>query len=82
MMQLEIALPWFASCRASFSNGWYSTIRVGSTPQLAEIMILGLQSSILVANSLEANPPNTTLCTAPILAHASMETIASGIMGM
>ncbi len=35
-----------------------------------------------VASSLAAKPPNTTLCTAPMRAQASMPTIASGIMGM
>jgi hypothetical protein len=37
---------------------------------------------ILVANSLEAKPPNTSEWMAPIRAQANMATIASGIIGM
>ena len=41
-----------------------------------------LLSSILLASSLEANPPKTTECIAPILAQASIATTASGIIGI
>ena len=51
IMQSDMALCC-ANWSASWSKGWYSTMRVGSTPQLADRMILGLQSSIRVANSL------------------------------
>jgi len=34
------------------------------------------------ASSFAANPPNTTECTAPIRAQASMAITASGIIGM
>ena len=35
-----------------------------------------------IANSFEAKPPNTTECTAPILAQANMAITASGIIGI
>ncbi len=38
-------------------------------------------SSLSLMDSAE-NPPNTTECTAPILAHASMAIVASGVIGM
>ena len=37
---------------------------------------------ILAASSFDANPPNTRECIAPILAAASIDTTACGIMGM
>ena len=48
----------------------------------AAMMAFGVQSSIRTASSLAANPPNTTECTAPIRAQASMASIASGTMGI
>jgi len=39
-------------------------------------------SSIRLASAVALNPPKTTECAAPIRAHASMATTASGIMGM
>jgi len=51
-------------------------------PQLAERMTLGLASSMRVASSFGAKPPNTTECTAPRRAQASMATSASGTIGM
>ena len=45
-------------------------------------MSFALLSSILVASSEAANPPNTTECTAPSRAQASIATIASGTIGM
>ena len=39
-------------------------------------------SSILVASSGAAKPPNTTECTAPMRAQASMAITASGTIGM
>ena len=62
--------------------GLYSTTRLTSIPQEAETMTLGAASSIRVASSCAANPPNTTECTAPIRAQASMAITASGIIGM
>ncbi len=67
---------------ASSSSGLYCTMRPGSSPQLAEKISFGLASSILVASSLAAKPPNTTLCTAPIRAQASIAVMASGTIGI
>ncbi len=55
---------------------------VNSMPQVAVISTLGLASSMRTASSWGAKPPNTTECTAPSRAQASMEMTASGIMGM
>ena len=70
------------SAIARSSRGLYSTMRPGSTPQLAVRMSFGSASSMRVASSLAAKPPNTTEWTAPMRAQASMATIASGIIGM
>jgi hypothetical protein len=51
-------------------------------PQEAETMALGWASSIRVASSLAAKPPNTTEWIAPIRAQASMAIAASGTIGM
>ena len=59
----------------------YSTIRLTSTPHDADTITFGVASSMRNASSLAANPPNTTECTAPIRAHASMAISASGIIG-
>ena len=72
----------FESPIASSSRGLYSTIRPGSMPQLAVSTTFGSASSMRVASSFAAKPPNTTECTAPIRAQASMATTASGIIGM
>ena len=48
----------------------------------AVISTLGRASSMRIASSLGAKPPNTTEWTAPIRAQASMATTASGIIGM
>ena len=39
-------------------------------------------SSIRLRSASELNPAKTTECAAPMRAHASMATIASGIIGM
>ena len=57
-------------------------IRVGSIPQDAETITVGRASSMRTASSCGANPPNTTECTAPSRAHASIAMTASGIIGM
>ena len=67
---------------ASSSSGLYLTMRPGSSPQLADRITFGLQSSMRVASSLAAKPPNTTEWTAPMRAQASMAITASGIIGM
>ena len=51
-------------------------------PQLADRITFGVQSSMRVASSFGAKPPNTTECTAPMRAQASMPTSASGTIGM
>ncbi len=61
--------------------GLYSTIRVGSIPHDAARISFGLASSIRAASSFGANPPNTTECTAPIRAQASIAMTACGIIG-
>ncbi len=43
--------------------------------------MLDLQSWILSLSALAEKPPNTMLCIAPILAHASIDIASSGIMG-
>jgi hypothetical protein len=43
-----------------------------SMPQLADRMTWAWQSSMRVASSFGAKPPNTTECTAPMRAQASM----------
>ena len=57
-------------------------MRPGSMPQLAERITFGLASSIRVANSRAAKPPNTTEWMAPMRAQASMANTASGTIGM
>ena len=53
-----------------------------SMPQLADTITFGRASSMRMASSWGANPPNTTECTAPRRAHASIATAASGTIGM
>ena len=57
-------------------------MRPGSIPHEAETTSFGRQSSMRAASSAAAKPPNTTECTAPSRAQASMVTIASGTIGM
>jgi len=64
------------------SIGLYSTVRDGSIPQEADTTTVGRASSMRTASSCAANPPNTTECTAPSRAHASIAITASGIIGM
>ncbi len=51
-------------------------------PQEAASTAFGSASSIRAASSRAAKPPNTTECTAPMRAQASIATIASGTIGM
>jgi len=53
-----------------------------SMPHEADSIRRGLASSMRVASSFAANPPNTTEWIAPIRAHASMAITVSGIIGM
>jgi len=57
-------------------------IPLGSIPQEHVTINFGYESSIHPANSLEANPPNTTEWIAPIHEQASIANAASGIIGM
>ena len=50
-------------------------------PHDAVTTTTGSASSIRAASSAGANPPNTTECTAPIRAQASIATTASGTIG-
>ena len=67
---------------ARFKIGMYSRTRLTSIPQDADTMTLGAASSMRAASSGAAKPPNTTECTAPMRAQASMAMTASGIIGM
>ena len=51
-------------------------------PQEAARITLGSASSMRSASSGAAKPPNTTECTAPMRAQASIAITASGIIGM
>ena len=51
-------------------------------PQDAATTTVGRASSMRTASSLAAKPPNTTECTAPMRAQASIATTVSGIIGM
>ncbi len=61
--------------------GLYSSTRLTSIPQEADTTTLGAASSMRAASSGAAKPPNTTECTAPIRAQASIAMTASGIIG-
>ena len=71
-----------AISRAAFSSGTYSTTRCTSMPHEAVTTSTGRASSMRAASSRGAKPPKTTECTAPILAHASIASTASGTIGM
>ncbi len=57
-------------------------MRVGSMPHDAETTTAGRASSMRAASSCAAKPPNTTECTAPNRAQASIAMTASGTIGM
>ena len=63
-------------------SGLYSITRSTSMPHEADTITLGLASSMRVASSFDAKPPNTTEWIAPIRPHASIAMIASGTAGM
>ncbi len=71
-----------ASAMAPSSSGLYGTMRPGSMPQDALSTIAGLASSMRVASSFDAKPPNTTEWIAPMRAQASIAIAASGTIGM
>ncbi len=53
-----------------------------SMPQDAVTISFGVASSMRVASSFAAKPPNTTEWIAPMRAQASMAMAASGTIGM
>ena len=57
-------------------------MRCTSMPQDADRITLGVASSIRVASSGAAKPPNTTEWMAPSRAQASIAITASGTIGM
>ncbi len=57
-------------------------MRLGSIPQEAVSTSTGSASSMRLASSAAAKPPNTTECTAPSRAQASMAKTACGTIGM
>jgi hypothetical protein len=67
-----------ASARAASSIGLYATTRVGSMPHEPATITFGRASSMRAASSRGPKPPNTTECTAPSRAQASMAITASG----
>jgi hypothetical protein len=67
---------------ARSTSGLYSITRSNSSPQEAVSNSTGRASSIRSASSLAAKPPNTTECTAPMRAQASMAMAACGTIGM
>jgi hypothetical protein len=70
-------------CASARSNsGLYSMTRLDSTPQEALTISFGVASSMRLASSLAAKPPNTTECMTPNRAQASIAITASGTMGM
>ena len=73
---------WLLRSSAASSIGLYSTTRFGSIPQDAATTTSGLASSMRIDSSPGAKPPKTTECTAPMRAHASIATSASGTIGM
>lgn len=73
---------WLLRSSAASSIGLYSTTRFGSIPQDAATTTTGLASSMRIDSSPGAKPPKTTECTAPMRAHASIATSASGTIGM
>ena len=52
------------------------------TPSSAVITSVEAQSAMRPASDSGEKPPNTTECTAPMRAQASIATAASGIIGM
>jgi len=60
----------------------YGTTLPAREPPSVHTTTLGAASSMRCARFTDANPPNTTECTAPMRAHASIVNTASGTMGM
>jgi hypothetical protein len=66
------------------SSTWGLSASSDPRRQLASAVITALQSpsTIRSRSACALNPPNTTECAAPIRAHASIATAASGTIGM
>ena len=60
----------------------YGTALPPRMPASAVTITFGFASSMRVARLAAANPPNTTECTAPMRAQASIAKAASAIIGM
>ena len=67
---------------ASSSSGLYGTTLPPRLPASALTMTVGSASSMRLARLTLAKPPNTTECSAPMRAQASIANTASGIIGM
>ena len=76
---------WSGWCRdrsrAASSSGLYAITLPASRPQEAETITFGRASSMRALSSAGAKPPNTTECTAPIRAQASIAIAASATIG-
>ena len=70
------------SATASSTAGLSGSTLPRRKPPSAVITSFACASLMRSARALALNPPNTTECVAPMRAHASMATAASGIIGM
>ena len=70
-----------ASVSASSAICLSGTIPPRRKPPSAVMSSLAFWSLIRSRNDSALNPPNTTLCTAPMRAHASIEMASSGMSG-
>ena len=68
--------------RASWVFLFSGTLRPPRGPSSAVITTRQSESRMRSRSASGEKPPNTTECTAPIRAHASIATIASGTIGM
>ena len=66
----------------SSTSALYSTGLPIRLPPSEVTIRAGLASSMRAARLAAAKPPNTTECTAPILAQARIANTASGVFGM
>ena len=70
------------SSSASWVFFFSGTLRPPRGPSSAVITTRQSESRMRSRSASGENPPNTTECTAPIRAHASIATAASGTIGM
>ena len=71
-----------ASAHAASTMGLYGITLPPRMPASAAISSLGRASSMRSARLCAAKPPNTTECTAPMRAQASIANTASAMFGM